>query len=163
MDFPGGPVVKAWPSNIGYEGSVPGWGANIPHALQSKKSKLKAEAILQLIQQRHYKWSTLKKKKKKKYQHGRLIGKTTIWPRTQRQFINSKVIPFCCPACMLVCMLSHSVCSPESHLIVSKWWEIHTHKKKKMLKNTKSLKSGGGVGWVKRVHIFDVLFVKKIK
>ena len=31
-DFPGGQVVKTSPSNAGYKGSVPGWGARIPHA-----------------------------------------------------------------------------------------------------------------------------------
>ena len=32
-NFPGGPVVKNQPSNAGDEGSVPGWGNKIPHAL----------------------------------------------------------------------------------------------------------------------------------
>ena len=31
-DFPGGPVVKNPPSNAGDVGSIPGWGAKIPHA-----------------------------------------------------------------------------------------------------------------------------------
>ena len=31
--FPGGPVVKMLPSNAWGMGSVPGWGAKIPHAL----------------------------------------------------------------------------------------------------------------------------------
>ena len=31
--FPGGPVVKMLPFNAGGTGSVPGWGAKIPHAL----------------------------------------------------------------------------------------------------------------------------------
>ena len=35
-DFPGGPVVKTLPSNAGGEGSIPGWGAKIPHASQPK-------------------------------------------------------------------------------------------------------------------------------
>ena len=35
-DFPGGPVVKTSPSNIGGAGSIPGWEAKIPHALQPK-------------------------------------------------------------------------------------------------------------------------------
>ena len=30
-DFPGGPVVKNPPSNAGDRGSIPGWGAKIPH------------------------------------------------------------------------------------------------------------------------------------
>ena len=32
-DFTGGPVVKNLPSNAGDEGSVPGWGTKIPHAV----------------------------------------------------------------------------------------------------------------------------------
>ena len=31
-DFPGGLVVRNPPSNAGDMGSVPGWGAGIPHA-----------------------------------------------------------------------------------------------------------------------------------
>ena len=31
-NFPGGPVVKNPPSNAGDAGSIPGWGAKIPHA-----------------------------------------------------------------------------------------------------------------------------------
>ena len=33
-DFPGGPVVKTSPSNAGDEGSIPGWGAKMPHSMQ---------------------------------------------------------------------------------------------------------------------------------
>ena len=33
-DFPGSPVVKTLPSNAGGVGSIPGWGAKIPHASQ---------------------------------------------------------------------------------------------------------------------------------
>ena len=32
-DFPGGPVVKNPPSNVGDMGSIPGQGAKIPHAM----------------------------------------------------------------------------------------------------------------------------------
>ena len=39
-------MVKTSPSNAGVAGSIPSWGAKIPHALQPKKSKQKAEAIL---------------------------------------------------------------------------------------------------------------------
>ena len=35
-DFPGGPVVKASPSNAGGVGLIPGQGAKIPHASWSK-------------------------------------------------------------------------------------------------------------------------------
>ena len=34
-DFPGGPVVDSPPSNARDAGSVPGWGAEIPHATGS--------------------------------------------------------------------------------------------------------------------------------
>ena len=33
-DFPGGPVVKNSPCNAGDMGLVPGWGTNIPHAME---------------------------------------------------------------------------------------------------------------------------------
>ena len=39
---PGGPVVKTSRSNAGGMGSIPGQGAKIPHALQSKKHKTEA-------------------------------------------------------------------------------------------------------------------------
>ena len=32
QDFPGGPVVKNPPSNVGDAGSIPGQGTKIPHA-----------------------------------------------------------------------------------------------------------------------------------
>ena len=35
-DFPGGPVVKTSPSSVGGAGSIPGWGAKIPHASDQK-------------------------------------------------------------------------------------------------------------------------------
>ena len=45
--FPGGPVVKTSPSNAGGVGSIPGLGANIPHASGQKKQKQnKTEAKL---------------------------------------------------------------------------------------------------------------------
>ena len=37
QDFPGGPGVKTSPSNARGAGSVPGWGAKIPHVLGKKK------------------------------------------------------------------------------------------------------------------------------
>ena len=40
-DFPGGPVVKTSPSNAGGAGSIPGWGAKIPHASQPEKQNVK--------------------------------------------------------------------------------------------------------------------------
>ena len=36
QDFPGGPVVKTLSSNAGGMGSIPGWGAKIPHASRPK-------------------------------------------------------------------------------------------------------------------------------
>ena len=44
--FPGSPVVKTLPSNVGGSGSIPGWGAKIPHASRPKKPRHKTEAIL---------------------------------------------------------------------------------------------------------------------
>ena len=40
-DFPGGPVVKTSPSNAGGTGSIPGWGAKIPHASWPKNQNIK--------------------------------------------------------------------------------------------------------------------------
>ena len=40
-DFPGGPVVKISPSNAGGVGSIPGWGAKIPHASWPKNQNIK--------------------------------------------------------------------------------------------------------------------------
>ena len=36
QDFPGGAVVKNPPSNAGHVGSIPGWGAKIPHTSGQK-------------------------------------------------------------------------------------------------------------------------------
>ena len=40
-DFPGGPVVKTSPSNVGGVGLIPGQGAKIPHASQPKTKNIK--------------------------------------------------------------------------------------------------------------------------
>ena len=40
-DFPGGPMVKTSSSKAGGEGSIPGRGAKIPHALWPKKQNIK--------------------------------------------------------------------------------------------------------------------------
>ena len=45
-DFPGGPVVKTLPSNSGGAGSIPGQGAKIPHASQTKS---KAESRSNIV------------------------------------------------------------------------------------------------------------------
>ena len=44
-DFPGGPVVKTSPSNIGGAGLIPGREAKIPHALQLRGQN-KTETVL---------------------------------------------------------------------------------------------------------------------
>ena len=44
-DFPGGLVVRTLPPIAGGGGSIPDWGAKVPHASWSKKKK-KAEALL---------------------------------------------------------------------------------------------------------------------
>ena len=41
--FPGGPAVKTSPSNAGSTGSIPGWGAKIPHASWPKYQNIKQE------------------------------------------------------------------------------------------------------------------------
>ena len=38
-------MVKTSPSNAGGAGSIPGWGARVPHALGAKKPKHKTEAM----------------------------------------------------------------------------------------------------------------------
>ena len=43
---PGGPVVKTLPPNAGGGGSIPGWGAKIPHASWSKKKKKSRSTIV---------------------------------------------------------------------------------------------------------------------
>ena len=40
-DFPGSPVVGTSPSTAGGEGSIPGRGAKIPHALGPKNQNIK--------------------------------------------------------------------------------------------------------------------------
>ena len=40
-DFPGSPVVKTSPSNAGGAGSIPGRGAEIPHASCPKNQNIK--------------------------------------------------------------------------------------------------------------------------
>ena len=39
-NFPGGLVVKNSPSSAGGVGSIPGWGAKIPHASQPKNQSI---------------------------------------------------------------------------------------------------------------------------
>ena len=40
-DLPGGPLVKTLPFSVGGMGSIPGWGAKIPHDVWPKKKKKK--------------------------------------------------------------------------------------------------------------------------
>ena len=40
-DFPGGPVVKTSPFNARGAGSIPGWGAMLPHASRQKNQNIK--------------------------------------------------------------------------------------------------------------------------
>ena len=42
-NFPGDSVVKTSPSNAGGEGSIPGCGAKIPHALGQKNQQNKQQ------------------------------------------------------------------------------------------------------------------------
>ena len=44
-EFPGGPVVKTLPSNVGGASTIPGWGSKVPHASQTKNQN-ETEAIL---------------------------------------------------------------------------------------------------------------------
>ena len=46
MGLPGGPVVKTSPSSAGGEGSIPGWGAKIPHALWPKNQNIKQKQYI---------------------------------------------------------------------------------------------------------------------
>ena len=39
-DFPGGPVVKTSPSDVGSVDSIPGGGSKSPHALRPKKTEI---------------------------------------------------------------------------------------------------------------------------
>ena len=49
-DFPGGPVVRTSPSNVGGAGSIPGWGAKTSHVSRPKKTKHKTEAIISCLE-----------------------------------------------------------------------------------------------------------------
>ena len=48
-ELPGGPVVKASPSNAREVDSITGRGGKIPHASQPKKPKPETEAVLKHI------------------------------------------------------------------------------------------------------------------
>ena len=60
QDFSGNPVVKTSPSKVGGMGSIPGWGAKIPHGLWLKIPKnIKQKPYCNKIN-RLKKWSTSK-------------------------------------------------------------------------------------------------------
>ena len=59
-DFPGGLAVKTSPSNAGGVGSIPGWGAKIPHASWPKNQNIKQKQYCNKFNK------DLKKEKKKK-------------------------------------------------------------------------------------------------
>ena len=62
--FPGGPVVKTSPSNAGGVGSIPGLGANIPHASgQKNKNKIKQKQNCNKFNKDFLKMAHVKKKK----------------------------------------------------------------------------------------------------
>ena len=46
QNFPGCPVVKTSPSNVGSEGSIPDQGAKIPHALWPKNQNIKQKHVV---------------------------------------------------------------------------------------------------------------------
>ena len=55
-------MVKNLPSNAGGTGSIPGWGAKIPHASMSKNQSIKQKQYSNKLN-KDLKWSTSKKKK----------------------------------------------------------------------------------------------------
>ena len=61
-------MVKTSPSNAGVVGSIPGWGAKIPHASWPKNQNIKRKQYGNKFNKNFKKWSTSKKKilKKKK-------------------------------------------------------------------------------------------------
>ena len=72
-DFPGGPVVKTWPSNAGGAGSIPGRGAKIPHASRPRNQNIKQKQYCNKFNKDfkngpHQK-KNLKKKKTKNKKH----------------------------------------------------------------------------------------------
>ena len=62
--FPGGPVVKTWPSNAGGAGPTPSWGAKISYALYPKKQNIRQRQYCNKFN-KDFKISPHQKKKKK--------------------------------------------------------------------------------------------------
>ena len=75
--FPGSPVVKTSPSSVGGAGLIPGWGAQIPHALQPKNQNLK---------QKQY-CNKFNKDLKKKKHHSKCWGYCTLCCKTVCNYI----------------------------------------------------------------------------
>ena len=48
-DFPGSPVVNTLPSNAGGAGSIPAWGAKIPHASGPKIQNIKQKQYCKIF------------------------------------------------------------------------------------------------------------------
>ena len=68
-DFPGGPVVKTSPSSAGSAGSIPGWGAEIPHVSRPKNQNIKQKRYCNksdTLKMVHVKKKFLKKKLEQK-------------------------------------------------------------------------------------------------
>ena len=65
-DFPGGPVVKTSPSNAGDVGSIPSWGAKIPHASWPKNQNIKKQKQYCNKFNKDFKNGPQQKKRKKK-------------------------------------------------------------------------------------------------
>ena len=63
-DFPGGPGVKTSPSNTGHAGSIPGWGAKISHASESKNQNIKQKQYCNKFNE-DFKMVHMKKSKQK--------------------------------------------------------------------------------------------------
>ena len=62
-DFPGGPVIKTSPSNAGDAGSIPGWGAKIPHASWPKNQNIKQKQYCNKFSKDFKRMVHIKKKK----------------------------------------------------------------------------------------------------
>ena len=65
-DYPGGPVVKTLPFNVGCAGSIPGRGVKIPHASQSKNPNIKNRSYIVTTSKKTLNMIHIKKNLKKK-------------------------------------------------------------------------------------------------
>ena len=69
-DFPGSPVVKAYPSSAASAGSILGQGAKIPHASQSRNQNINNRSniitnSIKALKMIHIRKKNFKKRKKK--------------------------------------------------------------------------------------------------